>query len=426
MVLAGVNDEPVTVQQLEDTFTSMHQGHGVFLAGKGAVREFLDKVIDRRLLLQEARRVRADQNAEIAKFGEEVRAKRASDAFFADQLKRVKVSDDEVKAAWERLDARINARHILVDTREDADRALARVKAGEDFGEVAARVSVAPTASRGGDMGIVRWSQLAPALEDRLWPLNKGDVSEPFETEEGWNVLLVVDRTSVERPKLEQVEKQVRAKLMERAKRRRSEALFRELRDHWKGVIDEAPVLQALVSETAPSEPTKVVVEAGGERITMEQALKLINTDAARKLRPARQRLEVRWLLQGELNRILVRKEALRRGYGERPEIVYEGRKDGGRHRARSVPRGGRSRESAGDRSGRRGVLPGPPERVHAAGGREARCDARRDRSGCAGRGGRGEGRQGVRRDRPPHLQGSEADPLERRSRLDRQGAPGS
>ena len=56
-VLARVGDEPVTATQLEREFTDRHAGHARFLGGESEVREFLDKVIDRRLLLQEAYRL---------------------------------------------------------------------------------------------------------------------------------------------------------------------------------------------------------------------------------------------------------------------------------------------------------------------------------------------------------------------------------
>src|SRR5574341_1641093 len=45
MVLAYVNGEPVTVQHLEESFQTTHQGHTAFLAGVRAVREFLDPTI---------------------------------------------------------------------------------------------------------------------------------------------------------------------------------------------------------------------------------------------------------------------------------------------------------------------------------------------------------------------------------------------
>ncbi len=326
MVLARVNGEAITGQDLEEAFTQSHRGHGIFLAGKGAVRQFLEKVIDKRLLLQEARRIGLDQDPEIQEVLEERRGKRAAEEFYRDEVQRkVVIPEEAVLAAYERLKDRFQVRHILVESREEAERALDRIKAGEAFGEVARQVSLAPTANRGGDIGIVQWGKLDPVLEARLWSLEKGQVSEPFQTEEGWNLLYVVERVTVERPTLEESRSSLKAILTQRETRRRSEALFRHLMARWNGVIHEKALLEILRARRGEELPgTMVVAEAGGERISLNRFLPRVNLEAAQKLPPAKALKELRWLLEEDLFRILLRKEALARGYGERPEIVRE------------------------------------------------------------------------------------------------------
>ena len=55
--LASVNGEAITVSDLQKEFTRRHGGHQRFLAGEVEARRFLDLVIDRRLLIQEAERL---------------------------------------------------------------------------------------------------------------------------------------------------------------------------------------------------------------------------------------------------------------------------------------------------------------------------------------------------------------------------------
>lgn len=322
LVLARVNGEAITAGRLEDGFTSAHKGHGVFLAGRGAVRGFLDTAIERELLVQEARVMGLDRQPDVQKAREALRARRASQAYLQDEVsKKVRVSDEEITAAHARLGDRFQGRHILVDTADEARKAHARIKAGEDFGEVARAVSVAESAPRGGDLGIVQWGRLDPALEDRLWALGKGQLSDPFETAEGWNLLLVTDRTKVEPPKLEQARKRIEANVVQRKTRERSVALLNRLMKASGSKIDEAPVVAAIRgSGTLP--PTTVVANAGDERITLERALSLVNPEAARPLGPERLRRQVRLLLEGEVFGLLVAREALARGYGERPDVV--------------------------------------------------------------------------------------------------------
>jgi len=326
IVLARVNDETVTVGVLAESFDSSHKGHGVLLAGSGAVREFLNKVIDKRLLVQEAHRIGLQEDSEIREMTEALRAKRAAEGLYAAEVTRkVGATDGEVEAAYERLGDRLNGRHILVRTREDAERALARLRNGEEFGEVARQVSRAETAGRGGDLGIVQWGRLDPEMEEVLWKLEKGEVSEPFETEEGWNLLYLVARTSVAPPPLARARRDLETTLNRRETRERSRELLRRLMERPGGRIDEEPVLRAIAAPPGggPS-GTTVVAEAAGQPISLEQALKGINLEAAKKIAPDRLRLEIRSILRGEVFKRLLQTEGLARGYGEAPEVVQE------------------------------------------------------------------------------------------------------
>lgn len=326
MVLARVNDEPITVRQLEESFTSSHRGHGVLLAGQGAVRQFLEKVIDKRLLAQEARRIGLDRTPEIARVREEVRRRRARERLYNDEvLAKLEVPAEAITTAWDRLGFRVTARHILVDSQPEAQRARDRVRAGEEFGEVARAVSQSPTASRGGDLGIVQSGRLDPSLEDVLWALAKGEVSAPFETEEGWNLLLVTERVTVERPKLEAVRPRLVARLTQQERQRRAEALLAKLSDAAGAVIHAAKLVEALKAPEGAGPPAATpLIEAGAERVTLGEILPRIDVAAARTLPSRRLERQLRWLLREELLKILLTREGLARGYGDRPEVVRE------------------------------------------------------------------------------------------------------
>ena len=324
LVLARVNEEPITVERLNESFTSTHQGHGVLLAGRGAVREFLQSVIDRLLLIQEARRIGAEEDPEIQGRRAALRAKRAAEGFYGDQVtKKVQVTDAEITAAYARLGEGFTARHILVNTREQAQRALERVRGGEEFGEVAREVSRGATASRGGELGIVRWGGLDPKLENALWALQKAEISEPVETEEGWSLIFVAERTPVDPPKLEAVRARIKTVLAQRQARERSVALLKRLMRESDSTVDAEPVVAALTAPKGQAPPaTAVVARAADSPVTLEAALKLVNAEAAKTLPPDRLRRQVRWLLEAEVFRILLEKEGLARGYGDRPEVV--------------------------------------------------------------------------------------------------------
>jgi len=70
-----------------------------------------------------------------------------------------------------------------------AKEALARIRGGSDFAEVAAEYSDCPSKARGGDLGIFSATEMAPAFSDAVLSLAIGEVSEPVETDYGYHII---------------------------------------------------------------------------------------------------------------------------------------------------------------------------------------------------------------------------------------------
>lgn len=71
-----------------------------------------------------------------------------------------------------------------------AEKALARVQAGEEFGAVAAAVSDdEATKTKGGDLGVLTPGQMVPAFDEAAFALKVGETSGLVETVYGWHVL---------------------------------------------------------------------------------------------------------------------------------------------------------------------------------------------------------------------------------------------
>ncbi|MBD3376584.1 SH3 domain-containing protein [candidate division KSB1 bacterium] len=86
------------------------------------------------------------------------------------------------------IEGKMRALHILTETREQAEKALSRIKAGEDFGEVAREISILPNAERGGDLGYFSKGDFAPKVENSITSLEVGEVSDIIQTDFGFNI----------------------------------------------------------------------------------------------------------------------------------------------------------------------------------------------------------------------------------------------
>jgi len=63
-----------------------------------------------------------------------------------------------------------------------------------DFSGLAKGFSNGPHASKGGDMGYLRKENLDPVLERIISSLSVGEISKPFKTTEGYNVIMISDK----------------------------------------------------------------------------------------------------------------------------------------------------------------------------------------------------------------------------------------
>lgn len=105
------------------------------------------------------------------------------------------------------LQEEIRARHILLETREQAEAARALLEAGEDFSDLAVRISLdRATRLDGGDLGYFTRRGVADIFGEIAFATPEDGVSNPFQTEFGWHLLQVVDRRRQPPPAFETLE----------------------------------------------------------------------------------------------------------------------------------------------------------------------------------------------------------------------------
>ena len=89
----------------------------------------------------------------------------------------------------------VRASHILVKTEEEANKLYEDIKAGKNFADIAAMVSLCPSGANGGDLGFFGKGMMVKPFEDAAFSLDIGELSKPVETQFGWHLILVTDKT---------------------------------------------------------------------------------------------------------------------------------------------------------------------------------------------------------------------------------------
>jgi peptidyl-prolyl cis-trans isomerase C len=127
-----------------------------------------------------------------------------------------KVYDDATKQMAGEKEVR--ARHILVETEDEAKAIVAELKKGTDFGELARLKSKDPgAAAEGGDLGYFTKDQMVPEFSEAALKLDKGQLSDPIKTQFGWHVIKVEDKRDRPVPSFEQVKDQIETYVVRKA-----------------------------------------------------------------------------------------------------------------------------------------------------------------------------------------------------------------
>jgi peptidyl-prolyl cis-trans isomerase C len=103
----------------------------------------------------------------------------------------------------------VHARHILVETEDDAKAIEAELKKGADFAELAKKKSKDPGASDGGDLGFFTKDQMVPEFSAVAFALEPGKISDPVKSQFGWHVIKVEEKRNRKAPDFEQVKAQI-------------------------------------------------------------------------------------------------------------------------------------------------------------------------------------------------------------------------
>jgi peptidyl-prolyl cis-trans isomerase C len=197
-VLATIDGEDISLQEFNKELDKIPANMKMLVATQTGKKNYLDRLIIKRLLLKEAKKEKVEGEKEFQDRLSDIKDQLLIESVLKKKITAdTKITDEDLKKYYEankesfKKDKEINTRHILLKSDEEAKQVLAKLQKGEDFAELAKKYSIDPQAAQsGGELGYHPKGTLMPEYEEAASKLTKvGQISGIVRTKYGFHII---------------------------------------------------------------------------------------------------------------------------------------------------------------------------------------------------------------------------------------------
>ena len=202
--VATVNGKPIKLSDIALADEEM----GAALSRLPEEKKFqylLSMLIDRTIVAEAARSKKMQDDPMVKRREAYFNEKALRDVYWVD-LMRDKVGEKQVKAYYDENIAKAepemeaHAAHILVSSKEEADKIEAAIKGGKSFEDEAKAMSKDSSAANGGDLGWFKKGDMVPEFANAVFAMKPGQISAPVKTQFGWHVIKLIAMRKAAKP----------------------------------------------------------------------------------------------------------------------------------------------------------------------------------------------------------------------------------
>lgn len=212
-VIATVNGTPIRYSDIAMADEEM----GAALAQFEPEVQFqylLGMLIDRRMVALEAKAKHVEDDPAVKRRQDYFNEKALRDVYWV-QLMQDKVSEEAIRAYYKKnvadapAEKEAHARHILVETRAQAEKIAGEIKGGKSFDEAAREYSRDGSGADGGDLGWFRRAEMVEPFADAVFSMTPGSVSGAVQTPFGWHVIELISFRDMPKPSLDEAREDI-------------------------------------------------------------------------------------------------------------------------------------------------------------------------------------------------------------------------
>jgi parvulin-like peptidyl-prolyl isomerase len=193
-IVASVNEELITLDQFNQELEMLHQKvPGEKKGGKGNPLDLLNRMINTRLIIQEARRMGLHELKEIRERVDVFARVTLRDDLIERQIKDIKPDEKEVEEVYKESIKEWKIKSILFEKEENAKKMDSEIKAGKNFDEVLKKFLADKLGKGSQEAEYLKGKDLLPPVAEAVSKMKVGTVSPIIPIKSGFVILKLED-----------------------------------------------------------------------------------------------------------------------------------------------------------------------------------------------------------------------------------------
>lgn len=229
-IIAVVEDEPITIGDLEYALQIEHRREDLSSARKLDISKYVEKLIEEKLLIHEAMRMGMENSPDIqAKIEAYILRESVNKLYNEEIIKKVVVTDDEVKEYYKSKYELFTLITIGLDSEKEALDVLKKIESGTDLGEIVLKQS-SNLSHKGNGEVIVTRSSLG-FLENIVVDMKPGETSGIIKEKQKYYLVKFMKRQEASSEEFEKVREGLERRISSMKTELRSNEYLKELRE---------------------------------------------------------------------------------------------------------------------------------------------------------------------------------------------------